>query len=108
MSQDRTSVCSLDDLAEGVPSRFEVAGVALCLVRLGDRVYAVEDRCSHENVPLSEGEVDAEERQIECPRHGSRFDLEDGTALSLPAVRAVRTFPVEVEDEGVFVVVDGG
>lgn len=96
----------MEDLAEGLPSRFEVAGAVLCLVRLGDRVYALEDRCSHEDVPLSEGEVDVDERQIECPRHGSRFDLVDGTPLSLPAVRPVRTFFVEVEGKDVFVMVE--
>jgi nitrite reductase/ring-hydroxylating ferredoxin subunit len=62
--------------------------------------WAIEDRCSHDDNELFGGEVVGKE--IKCPRHGARFDLESGQALCLPAVRAVRTYNVVVSDEDVF------
>jgi nitrite reductase/ring-hydroxylating ferredoxin subunit len=62
--------------------------------------WAIEDRCSHDDNELFGGEVVGKE--IKCPRHGARFDLESGQALCLPAVRAVRTYQVVVSDEDVF------
>ncbi len=64
-------------------------------------LFAVEDRCSHADARLSEGEVEGEE--VVCPAHGARFRLRDGKALSLPAVYPVQVFPVRVEDGKVFV-----
>ncbi len=61
-------------------------------------LYALEDRCSHDDGPLCEGDWDAEECVAVCPRHGSSFDLRSGNALTLPAFLPVRTFPVRVED----------
>ena len=66
--------------------------------------YAVDDECSHEDYSLSEGEVWAEECQIECPRHGSTFDLVTGAPCSLPATQPVAVYEVEVEDGTVAVV----
>jgi 3-phenylpropionate/trans-cinnamate dioxygenase ferredoxin subunit len=60
-------------------------------------VYAIEDRCSHDDGPLVEGTLDEEACTIECPRHGSRFDLETGRPLSLPAYEPVDTFPVIID-----------
>jgi 3-phenylpropionate/trans-cinnamate dioxygenase ferredoxin component len=62
--------------------------------------WAIEDRCSHDDNELFGGEVVGKE--IKCPRHGARFDLESGQALCLPAVRAVRTYNVVVNDQAVF------
>jgi 3-phenylpropionate/trans-cinnamate dioxygenase ferredoxin component len=62
--------------------------------------WAIEDRCSHDDNELFGGEVVGKE--IKCPRHGARFDLESGRALCLPAVRAVRTYQVVVNDQNVF------
>ena len=75
--------------------------VAVALVRAEDGVYATEDRCSHEDYPLSEGWV--EDHTLECALHGSRFDLQTGEPDSPPAVRPVRVFPVRVEGEDVLV-----
>ena len=86
---------SLDD---GAARRVDVDGHRLCLVRIGDDVYAIGDRCTHADVSLSEGEVDADECTIECPKHGSEFSLRTGEALSLPAVRPTPTYDVEVAD----------
>jgi 3-phenylpropionate/trans-cinnamate dioxygenase ferredoxin subunit len=74
---------------------------AVALIRTGDGVYAVEDVCSHEEYPLSEGWV--EDHTIECALHGSRFDLVTGNPDSPPAVRPVRIFPVKVDGEDVLV-----
>lgn len=62
--------------------------------------WAIEDRCSHDDNELFGGEVIGKE--IKCPRHGARFDLESGQALCLPAVRAVRTYNVVINDQNVF------
>jgi 3-phenylpropionate/trans-cinnamate dioxygenase ferredoxin component len=75
----------------------------ICLVRVGESFYAVEDRCSHEDVPLSEGEVDAEECTIECWKHGSTFSLVDGLPQSLPATRPVAVYRVERNGDDVVV-----
>jgi len=75
--------------------------VAVALVRTGDGVYATEDRCSHEDYPLSEGWV--EDHTLECALHGSRFDLKSGEPDSPPAVRPVRVFPVRLDGEDVLV-----
>ena len=64
----------------------------------GGTLYAIEDRCSHDDGPLCEGDWDREECLVVCPRHGSSFDLRSGRPLSLPAFEPVRTFPVVVED----------
>ncbi len=76
-------------------------GVNLVLARAGDTVYAGEDRCTHESVPLQGGSSEGSE--IECQRHGARFDLATGKALSLPAIRPLKTFSAKVEDGAVYV-----
>jgi 3-phenylpropionate/trans-cinnamate dioxygenase ferredoxin subunit len=67
-------------------------------VRIGDDVYAVGDRCSHADVSLSEGEVLADEFEIECWKHGSSFDLKTGEPQSLPATKPVPVYEVQVVD----------
>ena len=88
------TVCPIAALAEARPLGVDADGLAVCLVRLGDEVFAVHDECTHEAVPLSEGEVDG--HTIECWRHGSRFDLRSGEVLNLPAVVPVVTYPTRV------------
>ena len=64
----------------------------------GGQLYALEDRCSHDDGPLCEGEWEQDECRVICPRHGSAFDLASGRPLSLPATEPVDTYPVTVED----------
>ena len=64
----------------------------------GGKLYAIEDRCSHDDGPLCEGDWDPEACAVVCPRHGSRFDLETGIPMSLPAFVAVPIYPVSVEN----------
>jgi 3-phenylpropionate/trans-cinnamate dioxygenase ferredoxin component len=72
----------------------EYVGVYNC----GGRLYAIEDRCSHDDGPLCEGEWDEDLCRVICPRHGSAFDLATGRPLSLPAYEPVRTYPVRIVD----------
>jgi len=74
------------------------------VAKIGPNYFAIEDRCSHDDNPLDEGDV--EDGQIICPRHGARFDLATGEARRMPAVAPVRTFPVKVEGGAVFVEVE--
>jgi 3-phenylpropionate/trans-cinnamate dioxygenase ferredoxin subunit len=72
----------------------EYVGVYNC----GGSLYAIEDRCSHDDGPLCEGEWDESTCRVVCPRHGSAFDLATGRPLSLPAYEPVATYPVEIVD----------
>jgi 3-phenylpropionate/trans-cinnamate dioxygenase ferredoxin subunit len=100
---ETVALCAPDDMAPGEARRFDVSGHRIALVRIDDSFYAVDDECSHEDYSLSEGEVWAEECQIECPRHGSTFDLVTGAACSLPATRPVGVYDVTVEGDSVVV-----
>src|SRR5689334_1927774 len=88
----------LDDLKPGSVRRVVVGDVAVAVVRIEDDVYAIGDVCSHANVSLSEGEVWTDERELECPKHGSTFDLETGEPLTLPATQPVPVYVAEVVD----------
>jgi 3-phenylpropionate/trans-cinnamate dioxygenase ferredoxin subunit len=104
MSKQR--LCPLDELPPGTARRFVVSGRAVAVVRIGDDVYAIGDRCSHANVSLSEGEIHEDDRTVECWKHGSEFSLETGAALTLPATRPVPTYDVRVEDGDIVVVAE--
>ncbi len=96
-------LCRADDLAPGTARRFDVAGHRICVVRIGDEFYAIGDRCSHADFSLSEGEVWADEREIECWKHGSTFSLLTGEPQSLPATVPVPVYNVRLEDGDVIV-----
>jgi 3-phenylpropionate/trans-cinnamate dioxygenase ferredoxin component len=91
-------VCPLDELGPGkmrlVPAGSLTVGVFNC----DGSLYAIEDRCSHDDGPLAEGEFDAEACTVECPRHGSLFDLQTGRPKTLPAYLPVRAAHARVED----------
>ena len=71
-------LCAVDDVPDGEARRFEVDGHPIAVVRIGDDFYAIGDICTHQNISLSEGEVHADTRQLECWKHGSAFSLETG------------------------------
>jgi 3-phenylpropionate/trans-cinnamate dioxygenase ferredoxin subunit len=96
---------ALADIAPGTAVRVMAGATAVCLVRIDDDVYAIGDRCSHANVSLSEGDIDEEDRMIECWKHGSAFSLEDGTPQSLPATTPVPVYEVVVKGDDVVVTV---
>lgn len=91
-------VCPLSDLPDGARRLLELEDFDIAVFNCGGELLAIEDRCSHDDGPLGEGELDVEGRTVECPRHGARFDLRSGKALSLPAYQPVDAFPVRVED----------
>ncbi|HEV2426952.1 MAG TPA: Rieske 2Fe-2S domain-containing protein [Acidimicrobiales bacterium] len=91
-------VGALADFVDGAASQVRVADRVLVLVRLGADVYVLDDRCSHEEYWLSDGEVDADALEIECARHGSMFSLVDGAPTSLPATRPVASYDARVVD----------
>ncbi|MGP8059105.1 MAG: non-heme iron oxygenase ferredoxin subunit [Acidimicrobiales bacterium] len=101
---ERVVLCRRDEMAPGSARRFDAAGHRIALVRIGDDFYAVGDRCSHEDYSLAEGEVLASECEIECPRHGSTFDLRTGAPCSLPATKPVPAYEVELVGDEVTVV----
>ena len=90
------SAYQFDRLQVDAPISVELDGVVVCLVRTCEEVFAINDECTHAEVPLSEGEVDA--CAIECWLHGSRFDLRSGAVLNPPATSPVMTFAVRVAD----------
>lgn len=93
------TVCRAEELPEGAMRLIEAEGRKIGVFRCdGGELYAIEDRCSHDDGPLAEGDFDPEEGYAVCPRHGARIDIRTGKALSLPAVFPVETFPVRVED----------
>ena len=100
-------LCSVGDVEPDSARRVDVAGLRLAVVRIGDDWYAIADRCSHADESLSEGDVWSEEREIECPKHGSTFSLLTGEPQTLPATRAVPVYEVRVEGDKVMLVVPG-
>ena len=79
--------------------------LAIGVYNIDGEYYAIEDRCSHDDGPLCEGDFEPEEAVVICPRHGSRFDIRSGRPLTLPAYIPVDTFEVKVEDGFLRVVV---
>lgn len=98
----------LEELPDGSMRLVPANGFKIGLYHCQGELLAVEDRCTHDDGPLCEGEWDCEACEVVCPRHGSRFDLRTGTALSLPAYLPVPTFPVRVREDGMVVIDTGG
>jgi 3-phenylpropionate/trans-cinnamate dioxygenase ferredoxin subunit len=96
---DIIDVCSVTDLNPGDMRLVEWEELEIGVFNCGGSLYAIEDRCSHDNGPLAEGEFDERQCTVECPRHGSLFDLKTGEPKTLPAYVPVDTFPVIIEDE---------
>jgi NADH dehydrogenase len=94
-------VCPLDKLREDQPLHADIGQCAVCVVRSNGTLYALRDECTHEAVPLSDGEV--ADGAIECWKHGSRFDLATGRALNRPATEPVDVYPVRIDGDDVLV-----
>jgi 3-phenylpropionate/trans-cinnamate dioxygenase ferredoxin component len=91
-------VCPAEELSPGAQRIVQVGDRKIGVFNADGQLYAIEDRCSHDDGPLAEGPFDPDRRTVECPRHGSLFDLESGRPKTLPAYLPVETFPVHVED----------
>jgi len=94
-------VCKLSDIEESGALHVDVGDVPVAVVRSEGELYAVQDICSHADIPLSEGDVDGS--TIECWLHGSRFDLRTGKPTGPPAVTAVPVYPVRLDGDDVLI-----
>ncbi|HEY2771932.1 MAG TPA: non-heme iron oxygenase ferredoxin subunit [Solirubrobacteraceae bacterium] len=92
-------VCPVTELSPGEMRLVEWEDLEIGVFNCAGTVYAIEDRCSHDDGPLVEGLLDQDRCTIECPRHGSQFDLKTGRPLTLPAYEPVDTFEVIIEDD---------
>jgi 3-phenylpropionate/trans-cinnamate dioxygenase ferredoxin subunit len=101
---DFVKVAKAGDVPAGQVRICHVDGRQIALCHVDGEFYAIDDVCTHDDGPLGEGELDGYE--IECPRHGARFDVKTGRALTLPAVMPVRAYAVRVEGDDVEVQVE--
>ncbi len=85
------------EIPPGERAVFDIEGYYIAVFNVGGAYYAIEDVCTHDNGPLAEGELDGFE--IECPRHGARFDIRSGKVLAMPAVVDVPWFPTRIEGD---------
>jgi 3-phenylpropionate/trans-cinnamate dioxygenase ferredoxin component len=95
----------LEELPSGTVRKVDIGGTAVAVVRIDDDVYAIGDVCSHGSVSLSGGEVWCDERELECPKHGSTFSLLTGEPSTLPATQPVPVFDASVVDGQVVVTI---
>lgn len=99
-------ICAVSELPPGEHRLVEWEDLEIGVFNCNGELLAIEDRCSHDNGALLEGEVDAGACTVECPRHGAKFDLRTGKPLTLPAYVPVDTFPVSVEGDMIQLEVD--
>jgi 3-phenylpropionate/trans-cinnamate dioxygenase ferredoxin subunit len=99
-------ICPVSELPVGTTRVVEFEDMEIGVVNCNGELLAIEDRCSHDNGLLFEGPIDFEKCTVECPRHGSLFDLKSGKPLNLPAYVPVDTFAVVIEDDMIRVEVD--
>ena len=106
MASEIIDVCALAELQPGQMRLVEHDDLEIGVFNCAGTIYAIEDRCSHDDGPLVEEGLDQDRCTIECPRHGSQFDLKTGKPLTLPAYQPVDTFAVLVEDDTIKLEVD--
>ena len=94
-------IAAVSDIPEREPFFVDFKYETAALFRVGDAFFAIEDRCTHDDGPLADGELDG--YTVMCPRHGAKFDIRSGEALSAPAFKGVPTYQIKVEDGAVYV-----
>ncbi|HMA26212.1 MAG: non-heme iron oxygenase ferredoxin subunit [Solirubrobacterales bacterium] len=101
-TKQQIDVCTAGELPSGEMKLVDGPdGAKIGVFNCAGSLYAIEDRCSHDDGPLAEGPFDADACTVECPRHGSLFDLTSGRPKTLPAYQPVTTYPVAIEDDTV-------
>lgn len=100
---DFTEAARLEEIPNGGMTQVSIRGELVGLYRVDETVYAMSDICTHEEAYLSEGDFDPEELEVECPLHGSRFNVSDGSVRILPATKPEPTFAVKIENGVVYV-----
>lgn len=101
MSVTFQKVAAIAEIPQGQSRVFEVDGKSVSICNVEGEIFAIADLCSHDDGPLGEGELT--DHQIECPRHGARFDLKTGKALCLPAVLPIPVYKVEMRGEEIWI-----
>ena len=97
-------IATTADIPPGKVNVYEVDGRQIAVCNVDGTFYAIDDICTHDGGSLDQGEL--EDDQIECPRHGARFDVKTGRALTLPAVMPVQSYPVQVNGDAIEVSVE--
>jgi 3-phenylpropionate/trans-cinnamate dioxygenase ferredoxin subunit len=100
---DFVPVAKLSEIPDPGKLLVEAGERLVVLIRAAGHVYALDDICTHDGGPLSEGPLDPEHLTIECPRHGAKFDVKTGAALTMPATKPTRAHEVKIEGDQVFV-----
>ncbi|MBN1681701.1 MAG: non-heme iron oxygenase ferredoxin subunit [Anaerolineae bacterium] len=95
------SIAKTSEIPPGERAFYEVEGIYIAVFNVGGTYYAIEDACTHDDGPLAEGDLHGFE--LECPRHGARFDIRTGDALSMPAVTPTGVFPVKVDGDDILI-----
>jgi len=103
MNNTFVKVANKTDLAAGAIKAVEINGQKIAICQAGDSFFAVSDNCSHAKVPLSGGQI--VDQEIECPKHGARFDLKTGKAMCPPAIQPIATYPLETRGEEIWIAV---
>jgi 3-phenylpropionate/trans-cinnamate dioxygenase ferredoxin subunit len=97
---DFEQIATVDELAPGGRKPVVIDETPALLLRVGDDFFAIEDICTHDGQPLTDGPLTGCE--ITCPRHGARFDVRTGKPLCMPATEPVQTFEIQIRDKAVF------
>lgn len=98
---DYVKVATVDDIQPNERVLIELDGIRIAIFNLDGTYYALEDTCTHDGGPLVEGEI-LDGCQIQCPRHGARFDIRTGAALTMPAFEPTPTYEVQVDGEDIY------
>ena len=98
---DFVQVASTSDIPDPGKQLFEVDDRLVVVFHVGGEFFCIDDVCTHDDGPLGEGELDG--HTIACPRHGAKFDIRDGKALTMPATEATASHEVKVENGTVFI-----
>ena len=106
MKSEIIDICAVAELPPGGMKLVEWEDLEIGVFNCNGEILAIEDRCSHDNGTLVEGTLDQEKCTVECPRHGSEFDLRTGKPLTLPAYVPVDTFPVIIDGDQIKVEVE--
>lgn len=103
-------LCSLTDIPKDSMKRVDIVQgeekLRFCVINLGESVYVIDDRCSHADFSLSEGFLDAEACELECPKHSAVFDIKNGVPKCLPATQPVKTYVTDVVEDKVFIEIE--
>jgi 3-phenylpropionate/trans-cinnamate dioxygenase ferredoxin subunit len=103
MMGEFVNIGALDDFPDKGMVQVTVKGEPLGIYRVGDRVFALHDMCTHEETFLTGGDFDVDDCEVECPLHGSRFNVETGAVRILPATKPVAAYQVKIDQGNVFI-----